>query len=942
MWAYPVLVLVQASALRFSEREGKETHTHVLKVGFDSDVYLHYPLINMYSVCGNINSCTAVDACQKVELQTNEKLITILSIDGGGVRGIIPGTILAFLESELQKLDGETARIADYFDLIAGTSTGGIITAMLTAPDGNGRPLFSAKEINQFYSEECPKIFCKEDSPSKQATKGFKFPWLDEVKWESEAWWKKIIGTAIVSVKMFLSWLFTVVFKPKYDGKYLRDKIKQMFGEIRLNETLTNVLIPSFDIKLLHTVIFSSYQAKRDASMAVCLSDVVISSSAAPYFFPPYYFQCGTREYNLIDGGVAANNPTLLAIREATKMYGKQDTTHNRLQDDSRYLVLSLGTGSSKQDGYEVKKDQCHWGLYDWFVSDKEKQPLLDVFFTAMDDMVEIYMSMIFQDGDRRSNYLRIQDDSLKAKEASIDESSAKNLKMLKKIGNDLLNKSVSIMNFETGLQEPMPDHRTNKDALIQIEWVKKWAADALFKKMVGKTIISVTNFLLWLFTLALEPKYNGRNLHKKIRKMLKETRLDETLTNVLIPSFDIKLLHPVIFSTHQAKRDASMAVCLSDVVISSSAAPCLLPPYYFEHGSRNFNLIDGGVAANNPTLLAIHEARKMNGKQDTSDDSLRDGSRYLVLSLGTGSSKRDSYEVKQDHCHWGLLNWLSSGKDKHPLIDVFFTAMDGMVEIYMSMIFQADDRRSNYLRIQDDSLNAKEASMDESSEKNLERLEEIGNDLLNKPVSTMNLETGLHEPIFNGDTNKDALIKIHGDAKMGDFPAVNLTRYPDALAYEMYAMAVGWHDWGERDDIGDRYWKAAWGHSFINHQSDSGHHSPFSNMEANIEDGITIWIITIYTCTQQKLPHIPELEVSVALGAPKAADLMKIQCIEHIAGWECYMTIQFVLRKQGRERMVAATWKNHICFVRLSLILCLENYLTDRLMGEWGVLRDG
>ncbi|KAI4321534.1 hypothetical protein MLD38_034902 [Melastoma candidum] len=56
-----------------------------------------------------------------LEPPTYGNLITILSIDGGGIRGIIPGTILAFLESELQKLDGEDARLADYFDVISGT-----------------------------------------------------------------------------------------------------------------------------------------------------------------------------------------------------------------------------------------------------------------------------------------------------------------------------------------------------------------------------------------------------------------------------------------------------------------------------------------------------------------------------------------------------------------------------------------------------------------------------------------------------------------------------------------------------------------------------------------------------------------------------------------------------------------------------------------------------
>ncbi|KAJ0604151.1 putative patatin-like phospholipase domain, Acyl transferase/acyl hydrolase/lysophospholipase [Helianthus annuus] len=90
---------------------------------------------------------------------TYGNLITILSIDGGGVRGIIPGVIIEFLETELQKLDGKDARLADYFDVIAGTSTGGIMTAMLTTPNEEGRPVFAAKDVKDFYRQHCPKIF---------------------------------------------------------------------------------------------------------------------------------------------------------------------------------------------------------------------------------------------------------------------------------------------------------------------------------------------------------------------------------------------------------------------------------------------------------------------------------------------------------------------------------------------------------------------------------------------------------------------------------------------------------------------------------------------------------------------------------------------------------------------------------------------------------------
>ncbi|GAY39477.1 hypothetical protein CUMW_044620 [Citrus unshiu] len=143
-----------------------------------------------------------------IQPPTFGNLITILSIDGGGIRGIIPATILAFLESELQKLDGEEARIADYFDVISGTSTGGLVTAMLTAPNEQNRPLFAAKDIKEFYLNHCPKIFPQSSGPFGPATKLI----------------KSLTG-------------------PKYDGKYLHRLVKEKLGNKKLHETLTNVVI---------------------------------------------------------------------------------------------------------------------------------------------------------------------------------------------------------------------------------------------------------------------------------------------------------------------------------------------------------------------------------------------------------------------------------------------------------------------------------------------------------------------------------------------------------------------------------------------------------------------------------------------------------------------------------------------------------------------------
>nr|XP_027095218.1 patatin-like protein 2 isoform X2 [Coffea arabica] len=226
---------------------------------------------------------------------TYGNLITILSIDGGGIRGLIPAVILEYLESQLQELDGEDARLADYFDVIAGTSTGGLITSMLAAPDENKRPLFAAKDIKPFYLENGPKIF-----PQK---------------------WGRL-----ASVRSALNALFG----PKYDGQYLHQVVREKLGEIRLHETLTNIVVPTFDIKNLQPTIFSTYEAKEKKSMDARLSDLCISTSAAPTYLPAYYFQNhdelgNVQEFNLIDGGVAANNPddtligTVSSVDIATK-----------------------------------------------------------------------------------------------------------------------------------------------------------------------------------------------------------------------------------------------------------------------------------------------------------------------------------------------------------------------------------------------------------------------------------------------------------------------------------------------------------------------------------------------------------------------------------------------------------------------------------------------
>ncbi|KAL4196947.1 hypothetical protein AMTRI_Chr04g248810 [Amborella trichopoda] len=365
--------------------------------------------------------------------------ITILSIDGGGVRGIIPGIILSFLESQLQALDGEEVRLVDYFDVIAGTSTGGLVTTMLTAPDENKRPLYAAKDIVPFYLEHCPKIFPHPRGPFSSALK-----------------------------------VISAVIGPKYDGKYLRSLARETLKDKRLHDTLTNVVIPTFDINILQPTIFSSYQLKDgNTSQDALLSDICIGTSAAPTFLPAHYFENKgsggeVRFFDLIDGGVVANNPTLVAISEVTKEISRRNPEFFKTKplDYARFLVISLGTGSAKTQNTYSAKAAAGWGIIGWLYN-KGNSPLVESFTQGSADMVDFHNSVVFQALNSEDNYLRIQEDDLSNEAASVDISTKENLQNLVNIGQQLLKNPVSRVNVETGLFEPLKNQSTNEEALV-------------------------------------------------------------------------------------------------------------------------------------------------------------------------------------------------------------------------------------------------------------------------------------------------------------------------------------------------------------------------------------------------------------------------------------------------------------------------------------------
>jgi len=236
----------------------------------------------------------------------NSKNIKVLCIDGGGIRGIIPAVILG----ELQKrLGGD---LHTFFDLIAGTSTGGIIALGIGTACNNGQP-YSPDELVDLYVKNGPAIFKKS--------------WLTPEK---------------------------ELFCPKYSPDGLEKVLAQFFQNTELKAALTPLLISSYDLQSQLPFFFKSHRIAGDPGYNWPVTDVARATSAAPTYFPPLHLTRGNQDYALVDGGVFVNNPSMAAYAEARALYG----------DIAKFVIVSVGTGDRQdQIAYAAAKD---WGLIGW------------------------------------------------------------------------------------------------------------------------------------------------------------------------------------------------------------------------------------------------------------------------------------------------------------------------------------------------------------------------------------------------------------------------------------------------------------------------------------------------------------------------------------------------------------------------------------------------
>lgn len=240
--------------------------------------------------------------------EREKKVFKILSIDGGGIKGLYSSTILEILEERYN------CKAYECFDMLCGTSTGGLIALALSA----GK---SAKEISTMYMNHGKAIF-----PQK---------------------WSK-------SIKQ-------IFWGGKYTNKFLKDHLQSFFGDLTLDESNNLLCIPSFNYTDSTPCVFKHDHLEgglaRDKRKKYV--EVALATSAAPTYFP--ICEIGSEKKQYIDGGVWANNPSLVGLIEALCYFVGKEKEYDAIQLLS---ISSLETSSGKPLHKNKNRGAIRWGLH--------------------------------------------------------------------------------------------------------------------------------------------------------------------------------------------------------------------------------------------------------------------------------------------------------------------------------------------------------------------------------------------------------------------------------------------------------------------------------------------------------------------------------------------------------------------------------------------------
>ncbi len=325
--------------------------------------------------------------------------VRVLTIEGGGVRGIIPTRLLIALESLTER------PIVDLFDVMVGTSTGGMLTLGLATPDEDGRPLYTAKNVGDIYTSHGYEIFPRPVTSLPRSLA------------DAREWWTSASANAAI-----------FGYNPeagnaRYSPEGIERAFELYFGETRLSNAIVDVVITSYDLQTKRPVLFRSRNALPGTDTDPLMREVARATSAAPTYFPPLQMDWdGVPDRLLVDGGVFAKNPAMVGYIEGVARARERGLADNDVK------VVSLGTGTPKRTQSLTYKE---------FVGRSWLKLAEDVFRAAEDGQAalhdEVLSTLI------GSHYWRFQTDLKENVSYAMDDVSDANVDALRHLGDQLV-----------------------------------------------------------------------------------------------------------------------------------------------------------------------------------------------------------------------------------------------------------------------------------------------------------------------------------------------------------------------------------------------------------------------------------------------------------------------------------------------------------------------
>lgn len=242
--------------------------------------------------------------------------VKVLAIDGGGVRGIIPSHVLVALED----ITGRS--VASMFDVIIGTSIGGIGALALSAPNEDGKPDLTARDVLDFFRNRAGQIFPKTSlswpRSLRELEKLIRLPTPTQALLGSN----REIGNA------------------RYSAEGLESALVELLGERNLSDALTDVVIPTYDVRAQRPWFYRSEDVRNGRQADLPMWKIGMATAAAPTYFPPVLAESNEGEQQvLVDGGIFANSPAMVALQEgAVRARARGGATKD-------VLIVSVGTG---------------------------------------------------------------------------------------------------------------------------------------------------------------------------------------------------------------------------------------------------------------------------------------------------------------------------------------------------------------------------------------------------------------------------------------------------------------------------------------------------------------------------------------------------------------------------------------------------------------------